>query len=268
MDRGVGNDRQRGGQSTPADGNRNRTRRRARNGEQETGTGTEQKGTNMEGMTRFCKVLSGGVIISGLPVDLEESELLEVLEELESIDIHVFDPSSSNAQRARSYIRYLAALWPDATLAELGDRIHSLLNNRSLSFADVMTMLRGERLSDRAQMADLRAVLAGVSLGNSQARTREVPLVVIQSIGKCLRQGISQRETARQVRCSIDTVRSIDKYLGLRNGYLNRMNDAATAAVREGVSIRGFAAHWGLTKGSAENFMNKARLVLVELGEL
>lgn len=222
----------------------------------------------MNGIVRFTKVLSGQVRIGGLPIDLEESELLEVLEELESFDIHVFDPTSSNAQRARSHIRYLAALWPDATLAELGDRIHGLINNRNLSFADVMTMLRGERLSERAQLADLRIILRGGKLENPQANTREVPLPVIQSVGKCLRNGLSQRETARQVRCSLDTVRNIDKFLGLRAGYLNRMNDAAIDAVREGVSIRGFAAQYNLSKGVAEHWLNKARAVLVELGEV
>ena len=64
----------------------------------------------MERIDRFYKIITGQLALSALPVDLEESELLAVLEELECFDLHTFEKASSNVQRMRAHIRYLAAL--------------------------------------------------------------------------------------------------------------------------------------------------------------
>jgi transposase-like protein len=221
----------------------------------------------MQGLERLMGTLLAKYPINDLPVDLEESELMEVLEELESIDLHVFETDASNAQRARAYIRYLSALWPEASIVELGQRIHSLMNNRNVSFSDVMTVLRGERLSERAQLDDLRIVLRGGQLGNAQMRTREVPVPMIQGIGKCLMNGSNLAETARIMRVSIDTVRNIERFLGLRSAYKQRMLSAAVDAVRDGVSIREFARTHGVSKGQAEYLLRDGRSVLIEIGE-
>lgn len=265
MDESVGNDRKLGGQSTPETGT-GAGRAAGRVPETGTGTGTGEEEI-MEAMTRFMKTITGRLLNNTLPVDLEESELLEVLEELEYIDLHVFDPASVSVAKARAHIRYLTALWPEATVAEAAERIHALLNNRSISFSDVMTILRGRKLSERSQMADLRSVLRGEKLGNAQERTHEVPVPIIQGIGRCLSDGVSMRETARIMHVSLDTVRSIEKFLGLHSASQKRLMDAALDAVRENVSIRNYAAQSGLSKGSAENWLNKARAVLRELGE-
>jgi hypothetical protein len=221
----------------------------------------------MQGLVRFHKVITGRLALSRLPIDIEESEILTVLNELESFDIHVFEKASSNVQRMRANIRYLSALWPEATITDLGHRIHSLINNRNLSFTDIMTVLRGERLSETAQLQDLRVVLSGGKLHNAQEKTKEVPVPVLQGVGRCLRDGMSLLETARVMHISVDTVRSVDNLLGLRAGYANRLMDAAVDAVRDGVSIRTFANAHNISRGKTEVLFKKGRSVLVELGE-
>jgi transposase-like protein len=221
----------------------------------------------MQGIARLMGTLTSKHPINQLPIDLEESTLMEVLAELEWFDFHIFEEASSSAQRARAHVRYLSALWPEATITELGQRIHDLLNNRNISFSDVMTVLRGERVSERAQLDDLRIVLRGGQLGDAQRQRREVPVPVIQGIGRCLMGGMNLSETARMMRVSVDTVRAIEKFLGLRSAYQQRKLGAAVDAVRDGTSIRQFASTHGISKSSAELLFREARSVLVELGE-
>ena len=240
-------------------------RRKAR-----TGAGTRhhyQKEFNMQGLVRFNKVITGQMVLGNLPIDIEESEIIKVLNELEAFDLHVFEKASSNVQRMRANIRYLSALWPEANITELGHRIHTLINNRNLSFADVMTVLRGERLSEAAQLQDLRVVLSGGKLHNAQEKTNEVPVPLLQGVGRCLRDGMSLAETARVMHVSIDTVRAVENLLGLRAAYANRLTDAAINAVRDGVSIRTFANTHNISKGKAESLLLQGRGVLRELGE-
>jgi hypothetical protein len=234
-----------------------------------TGTPEQERERELtiERVVRFGKVITGSLPLRSLPVDLEESELLAVLEELESFDIHVFEKAGSSVQRMRANIRYLTALWPDASIAELGQRIHGLLNNRQISFSDIMTVLRGERLSETAQLQDLRVVLSGGKLHNAQDKTNEVPVPVLQGIGRCLRDGMSLAETARVMHISIDTVRAVENLLGLRTAYQNRLIDSAVDAVRDGVSVRAFANKHNITKSKSEALLRQGRSVLVELGE-
>lgn len=241
-------------------------RRKARTG---AGTRNHQlpKESNMQGLIRFSKVITGQMVLSKLPIDIEESEIIAVLNELESFDLHVFEKANSNVQRMRANIRYLTALWPEANMTELGRRIHALINNRNLDFSDVMTVLRGERLSETAQLQDLRVVLSGGKLHNTQEKTNEVPVPVLQGVGRCLRDGMSLAETARVMHVSIDTVRAVENLLGLRAAYANRLTDAAINAVRDGISIRTFANTHNISKGKAESLLLQGRSVLRELGE-
>jgi hypothetical protein len=202
-----------------------------------------------------------------LPIDLEEGTIMEVLAELEYIDLHVFDPASSSAQRIRANIRYLSAIWPEASITELGQRIHELMNNRNVSFSDVMTVLRGERVSERAQIDDLRIVLRGGSIANAQRHSREVPVPILQGIGRSLRSGSKLTEIAREMHVSLDTVRAVENLLGLRSAYRQKLLAAAVDAVRDGISIRNFAHIHGLSKTTAERMLAEGRSVLVELGE-
>ena len=237
------------------------------NGKQEQEQAPEKGTATMDGFRRLIRTITAETPLDRLPVDLEESEILNVLEELESCDLRVFDAESSNAQRLRANLRYLAALWPEASVAELAQRIHALINNRNIVFSDVMTVLRGERLSERTQLDDLRTVLRGGSLGDASRVSREVPVPVIQGIGRCLRDGMSMAETARSMRVSVDTVRNIERVLGLRAGYKQRLLSAAVDAVRDGVSVREFARTHNVSKSTAEGLLREGRAVLVELGE-
>jgi hypothetical protein len=181
--------------------------------------------------------------------------------------MHVFEKAGSSVQRLRANLRYLAALWPEATTVELAHRIHALINNRNISFSDVMTVIRGERLSETAQMQDLRVMLRGGKLHNAQERTNEVPVPVIQGIGRCLRDGMSLAETGRVMHVSVDTVRAIENLLGLRSRQQQRLVDAAIDAARDQVSVRVFANTHGISRGKAEALLRQGRSVLVELGE-
>lgn len=239
-------------------------RRRARTGAPEL---ERERDRNVENVLRFRKVLMGKLSLRTLPIDLEESELLEVLEELESFDMHVFEKAGSSVQRMRANIRYLAALWPEATTIELAHRIHALINNRNISFSDIMTIIRGERLSETAQMQDLRVVLSGGKVGNAQEKTNEVPVPIIQGVGRCLKEGMSLAETSRVMHISVDTVRAIENLLGIRSAYTKRLIDSAVDAAREQVSVRTFAGRHNISKGRAEALLRQGRSVLVELGE-
>jgi hypothetical protein len=140
-------------------------------------TGTQDYGRigvrQMEGLKKLASVVYGRSAWINLPVDLEESTLLEVLKEMESYNFREFD---QNVKMMRAHLRYLAALWPDLTVAQIADRIHALIDNKGMTFSDVMTVLRGESLSERAQMQDLRMVLRGQHLGTGESLTNEVPV--------------------------------------------------------------------------------------------
>jgi hypothetical protein len=242
--------------------------RNAPQGASAAGSRNFTEGIFMERIDRFYKVITGQLALSALPIDLEESELMAVLNELECFDLHTFEKASSNVQRMRAHIRYLAALWPDANMLDLTNRIHALINNSRLEFSDIMTILRGERLSETAQLSDLRTVLVGGQLYNSQTKTNEVPVPTIQGIGRCLRDGMSLAETSRIMHVSVDSVRAVENLLGLRSAYLKKLEDRAVDAVRDAVSVRGFASANGITRARAESLLKTGRSVLVELGEV
>ena len=67
---------------------------------------------------------------------------------------------------------------------------------------------------------------------------------------------------------SIDTVRSIDEYLGLSERHDERLMDATVSAVRDGWSVRQLAKNSDLSKTTAHRYLQKARSVLVEIGEV
>lgn len=184
---------------------------------------------------------------SALPYD-DEAEVTEALASLEYAMPSEFGIEDHH-QHIRARIRYLAALWPDAKQTELAHRIHGLLNNRNISIDDLRLILQAKRLSDPSKS------------------TNEVPIPVIQGIGKCLREGKTLRTTAREMRVSYDTVERIEKYLGIRSAIRMREIDAAVEAVRGGLSIREFSKASGISRTRAQRMLAHGRSVLVELGE-
>jgi len=184
-----------------------------------------------------------------LPYD-SEAEVQKELPLLEYVQPADFDQDViSNHQRLRSRIRYLAALWPEASLNDLTHRIHGLINNRNFDTDDLRLILQGRRLTDPSRV------------------TNEVPLTIVQGIGRCLRDGMSLRSTAREMRVSYDTVEAIEKFLGIRQAREDRIVDAAVEAARDGLSIRVFAKQVGVSRSKAHRLLAKGQSVLTELGE-
>jgi len=183
---------------------------------------------------------------AGLDPDAEIHDDLPVLEYADVSDLGL---DFTNAQRLRSRVRYLAALWPDANLQDLTHRVHGLLNNKHFTVEDLRIILAGRRLTDPTK------------------HTNEVPLTVIQGIGKCLRDGMSLRATARENRVAYDTVEAIEKFLGIRQSRENKIVDAAVDAARDGVSVRSFAKRYDVSRSKAHRLLAKGQSVLKELGE-
>jgi hypothetical protein len=147
-------------------------------------------------------------------------------------------------------VRYLAALLPNLAIPQLAESLHGVLSNRDLSVSDIRMILEGRRLNDPSK------------------RTGEVPVEAIQKIGTLLSSGSTQLDAARASGVSIDTVRSIDEYLGLSERHDERLMDAAVSAVRDGWSVRQLAKNSDLSKTTAHRYLQKARSVLVEIGEV
>lgn len=221
---------------------------------------------NAEGLGRLAARLDGRDLSS---VVGDEATIMETLAALEHTNLSEFSGARNSVRASRAAIRYLAALWPDATMKELTDRIFTLVNNRHLLPDDVQRILEGVSLGQRAlSPSDVRVMLDGKNLSNPTVRTNEVPIQVIQLIGKCLREGYQYRETARIARCSFDTVAAVDRLLGLREVFLDKQFDRAANAVRDGLSVRSFALLEGMSRSAAQRLMVKARNVLTEIGEL
>jgi hypothetical protein len=79
---------------------------------------------------------------------------------------------------------------------------------------------------------------------------------------------MSLAETSRIMHVSVDSVRAVENLLGLRSAYLKKLEDRAVDAVRDAVSVRGFASANGITRARAESLLKTGRSVLVELGEV
>lgn len=165
----------------------------------------------------------------------------------EQLHGHCFDETSPKSVRAK--IRYLGALFPSMKLYELATTIHSILHNDDVTEGDIRLILEGRKLSDPTE------------------KTREVPLAGIQLAGLMLADGRSLTETANGSGLSVDTVRTIDKFLGISDRYKERLLDAAYDAIREGWAVRKFADTLNISRGHAHRVMVQAREVLHELGE-
>ena len=219
----------------------------------------------MEGAVKLMDTLNGKR--PTLPIG-DDSVLVEIVERLSYANLREFAGDVS-VRGARSYIRYLAALWPDASMNELVDRVYTVVSNKELLPVDIRNILEGAAIGHKKfSEQDVALVLKGQMLSDASRRTREVPIQVIQLIGKCLREGMTLRSTATACRCSFDTVEAVDRMLGLRQAYDDRVFDAAVNAVRDNVSIRTFAARHNVSRSYVQRLFVKARQVLTEIGEV
>jgi hypothetical protein len=172
------------------------------------------------------------------------------LETLHTATFRSFITEDGTPRSLRTRVRYLAALLPNAPLPQLAESLHGVITNADLS------------------VADLRLVLEGRHLNDPSRRTREVDIVKVQQAGALLAKGQPQVTVAKTVGVSVDTVRAIDEYLGLSERYEERILDAAYDAIREGWSVRRYADNVGISRSRAHRTLQKARAVLVELGEV
>ena len=90
----------------------------------------------------------------------------------------------------------------------------------------------------------------------------------IQAVGRLLMQGYQYVAVAKMLRVSVDTVKRIDYYCGIVEARDNALLDAAILAVGDGESVRKFATRKGLPNSTSHRLLQKARAVLVELGEV
>jgi len=203
-----------------------------------------------EGFIKLYKTLAGIYpSTSLLPYD-EDAEFIAVLPHLEYLNLTDFDIDTFDNQiKLRSRVRYLAALFPDDNLITLSNKIHGIINNSNL------------------EVDKLRLIIAGKKLSNPSEDTHEIRLRIIQGIGKCLRDGLSMRETAREMSVADDTVKAIETYTGISKAYKSRLMDKAINAVRDGISIRAFAKANNISRTQASNLMSRGHKVLAEIGE-
>ena len=179
----------------------------------------------------------------------DNAEVLNTLSILEYAIPREFENDAMNSQKLRSRVRYLAALFPDVTGQELVHRVHGLLNNKHFDIDDLRLVLQGRRLNDPSKT------------------TNEIPLAIVQGIGRCLRDGMSLRATAREMRVSYDTVEAIERYLGLRASREDKMQDLAVDAARDNTSVRSFAHKYNMSRSKAHRLLTKGKSIIEELGE-
>ena len=207
--------------------------------------------TTAHGAAKLLAVLNGEKEHPhSLPYD-EDAPVVPAITALEyasPVDFTQLD--LENHQQMRARIRYLAALWPSDDITTLALRIHGVMNNSNFPVEDLRLILQGRKLSDPSR------------------HTNEVPINVIQGIGKCLKEGMSLRATAREMRVSYDTVEAIEKFIGLRSAVRSKQVDAAVEAAREGLSIRTFARQIGVSRSKADRLLAEGRNILRELGEV
>ena len=181
------------------------------------------------------------------PFDTENDELSDFLDHAAYLsladltDLGAAFEGYNAGRRNRARLRYLAALLPNKSLHELADTIHYVIDNNNLTISDIRDVVRGSK--------------------------RDIPIDRIQKIGVLLTSGSSLRHAAREVGVSFDTVERIESFIGIAESRRLKLVDFACDAVREGWSVRKFAAAAGIPKSTAHGFIGRARVVLAELGE-
>jgi hypothetical protein len=202
-----------------------------------------------EGAVKLYRSLITGDATVSKPY-FDESPLVDELPSLEYAEIKELGDGETVTRTMRAHIRYIAALFPDLSLAKVATRIHALLNNQHLTEDDIRLILQGRSIYDPTRL------------------TNEVKFEKIQLVGSCLAKGMSARSTAITVGMSLQTVLNIDHFLGITKARESNLIQKACDAVRYGVTVRQFAQQVDEPKSTAHRIMVRARAVLAELGEL
>ena len=201
-----------------------------------------------KGIEKLYAVLNGKLPSPSLYDYDEEAKFIEDLTHLEYINVSDFEQDIyTNQMKLRARIRYLAALFPDADNQTLINKISVVLNNKNLD------------------LSKLRLIINGKKLSNPQQDTNEVRIKIIQGIGKCLREGMSLKATAREMKVSYDTVEAIEHYLGISKAYKAKQYDRAVLAAQDNSSVRAFAMRENISRTLARRLLNQAQSVVKEL---
>jgi hypothetical protein len=196
---------------------------------------------------RLVRALSGQQLLRRNVSD--ESPLMDDLRSRLLSFTDLWSVADSSAL-VRSRVRYIAAIFPTADLRSCAESIHSIIDNRSVTVGDV------------------RIILDGRSLADPSRRTHEVPFERVQQVGLLLSRGMSRAKVARAAGVSVDTVEAIDEYIGFSDAIEQVRIEKAIDAVRDGMSIRKFAATVGVPVTTAHRLIIRARDILAELGEV
>lgn len=205
---------------------------------------------DIDGVNKLMATLRGDMPQpSNAPYD-EDTDLIATISTLEYINAFEFMQINDESYvKYRSRIRYLAALFPEASLNELTNRIHGLLNNKNMDMGKLRLMLQGKHQFDPSK------------------NTNEIRLAIIQSIGRLLANGVSITATAKELGIAYETVENVERYLGILSQYKLRRIDRAVNAVRDNVSIRAFSKSEGISRTLGRNLLNKGKKILQEIGE-
>jgi hypothetical protein len=204
-----------------------------------------------KGLTHLYKIMNGELPSPSQYNYDDEASFITELPQLEYVNVSDFEQDIyTNQMRMRAKIRYLAALFPEADMNSLTTRIHGLLNNSNL------------------ELSKLRLIVNGKKLSNPQQDTNEVRIKIIQGIGKCLKDGMSLKATAREMNVSYDTVEAIERYLGIHKAYRLKQSDRAVDAARDSLSIRAFAIKENISRTLARRLLAQGYTILKELGEV
>jgi hypothetical protein len=149
------------------------------------------------------------------------------------------NPDTIYSRRGRTRLRYMAARHPDLSLPQLAEAV----------WADLGWPL--------VPLSDIRLILRGRSLTNPAHTMESIPIEAIQTVGRILSMGGGIRAAARAAGVSVDTVRELDSFTGIRADRRSAILAHAEKAVAEGVSVRVLAMQLGLSRGSAHRLMRK-----------
>lgn len=196
-------------------------------------------------VSRLLSRINSAYVLGGVVGDAAELHDVIRSNAMSYVDFY----SAESVELKRAHVRYLAALFPKATMSELVDLIFDILDNSHVSKQDV------------------RLILGGFSLHDASKRLQDTPVEVLQKVGEMLSDGRSHAEIARMIRVSEDTVGRVDRFLGLSDAWRSRQVAAAVDAVRDGLSVREFARSQGLSKTTAHRMIVEARNIIKEVGE-
>jgi hypothetical protein len=197
--------------------------------------------------------IANKIIAAAIPVPYDrDAPVVKELRRLGYIDLRTLmdDIDEAHSRTNRAHVRYLAALMPELSLNKLSSAITGIISNNNLIERDV------------------RLILEGRSLWDPTRRTREVALEAIQTIGRSLSAGKTREAAARAAGVSLNTVEAIDNYLGLSTAYADKLFSSVVDCVRDGLSVRETAKFVGVSRSRAHRLVQRAREVLVEIGEV